>query len=155
MPVEFFLATRHEHYEAAKHLFREYAAHIRVDLCFQNFEKELEEITGQYGSPTGGIILCKSGNEITGCAGIRRIDKETGELKRMYIKLAHHGKGWGKQLLERSLQLAKQLKYSKVRLDTLPSMEAAHTLYKQAGFVETPAYYHNPNAGVIFMEKTL
>ena len=153
--IQFLLARTKEDYEIAKNLFREYAAHIRTDLCFQGFEKELQEISLQYGPPKGAIILCKKENEIIGCAGIRKINLETAELKRMYIKPIFHGKGWGKELLERSLYLAKELGYSKIRLDTLPFMKAAQTLYRQQGFYEVTPYYSNPVNGVLYMEKIL
>jgi putative acetyltransferase len=152
---EFFRATLPEDYTMARQLFREYATAIGIDFCFQNFEKELEEIAQQYGPPTGGLILCGFENEVAGCAGIRGIDNETAELKRMYIKPAWQGKGWGKQLLDASLQLAKHLHYSKIRLDTFPSMKAARALYLSAGFTEISPYYRNPNEEVIFMEKIL
>ncbi len=153
--IRFESAKTTEDYETAKNLFREYAAYIKTDLCFQDFEKELLEISSQYGPPTGGIILCKAGNEIIGCAGIRKLNNETAELKRMYLQPAYHGKGWGRQLLGQALLLAKTMGYKKVRLDTLPSMQTAQVLYRQAGFYEVAPYYINPNSGVIYMEKLL
>jgi len=45
--------------------------------------------------------------------------------------------------------------YSTMRLDTLDSMLPAIGLYKKNGFYEIPAYYHNPNEGVVYMEKCL
>lgn len=153
--IQFFMAETPADYDVARQLFREYAVHIKIDLCFQGFEKELEEIAVQYAPPSGGIILCRVGNDIAGCAGIRRITENMAELKRMFIRPAWHGKGFGRQLLDRSLQLAKQLHYPAIRLDTLPSMKSALGLYRAAGFEEIAPYYHNPNAGVIFMEKKL
>ena len=45
--------------------------------------------------------------------------------------------------------------YVAMRLDTLPTMVAAQTLYRRLGFEITPAYYDSPVAGTIFMRKAL
>ncbi len=153
--IKYILADSPVHYEHARRLFREYADHIEVDLCFQGFEKELTELEKQYGPPEGGILLVRSGEEFVGCAGIRKISERTAELKRMYLQPSLQGKGLGRELLSRSMQLAKQLGYTSVRLDTLQRMKAALKLYRETGFEEIEPYYHNPNGEVVYMEKAL
>jgi putative acetyltransferase len=155
MPVEFIRAASAADYQAAASLFREYAAWLGIDLSFQDFENELLELRDQYGPPNGGIILCRSGDAYIGCAGVREWEGEEAELKRMYLQPQQQGKGFGKRLLTETLELARELGYKSIRLDTLDKLEAALQLYRQQGFTETPPYYHNPNAGVIFMQLTL
>ena len=155
MPVEFIRAITADHYAAAASLFREYAAWLGIDLSFQQFDAELNELTTQYGGAKGGVILCKSNEEFFGCAGVRELDGDEAELKRMYIRTANQGKGYGQQLLDASLELARGLGYNSIRLDTLDTLTAALQLYLRNGFVETPPYYHNPNTGVVFLQKQL
>jgi putative acetyltransferase len=155
MSLELIVISQPGQYDTARLMFREYADSITTDLCFQSFQEELQQIETQYGLPTGGIILLKFNDEWIGCAGIRRINEHTAELKRMYIRPPYQGKGLGHELLNASLQLAKSLHYSKLRLDTLETMKVAQHLYKHAGFEETEPYYRNPNDGVLFMEKAL
>ena len=45
--------------------------------------------------------------------------------------------------------------YRTMRLDTVPSMMAARSLYRSMGFVEIEPYRYNPIPGAIFMELKL
>jgi len=72
----FIHATKNTEYAAAKELFIEYAKTLDFDLCFQNFEDELNELNIMYNEPDGGLILIKESltGEYIGCAGIRKIE---------------------------------------------------------------------------------
>ena len=152
---EYIYVTRKQAYETAASLFNEYAGWLNIDLCFQHFSEELQQLATMYAPPSGGIILAKMDNEFVGCVGIRKIDTGIAELKRMYVKPAFHHKGIGKTLLEKALFLAKEFNYEKIRLDTLSNMIPAITLYKKYGFYEIPAYYYNPEKTVVYFEKKL
>jgi len=155
IPFSFVLASTDSAFGAAKNLFLEYAAALGIDLCFQNFNRELEEITIQYNQPVGGLILLTTGPEYIGCVGIRRLENQVAELKRMYIKPQFRKLGLGKILLDRAMDLAKDLGYHKIRLDTLVSLTAAVHLYEKAGFKRIEAYYTNPGQEVLYYEKDI
>jgi GNAT superfamily N-acetyltransferase len=152
---EYILATSDEEYRLAAQLFSEYAVAINIDLAFQHFDEELSTIREMYGSPEGGIILCKTNNGYAGCVGIRKIDAATAELKRMYVKPAFQNRKIGKELLRQAIMLAKKCNYKTIRLDTLNYMLPAIHLYTQHGFYEIPAYYFNPNTTAVFFEMKL
>ena len=153
--MEFIRAISDDHYDVATALFKEYALAIGIDLSFQQFEMELAGIRTMYSPPQGGIILCRNEGGYNGCVAVRKIDEDTGELKRMFVKPAFQGLGIGRKLLEEALVLAAECNYSFLRLDTLAPMESAIHLYVEKGFYEIPAYYHNPNSTAIFFEKKL
>ncbi len=153
--MQFYLAKTDDDYTQARVLFEEYADTININLDFQHFDEELDGLKKMYASPDGGIILVKEESEIIACVAIRKISESVGELKRMYTKPSHQNKGIGKVLLEKALQLAKDCNYSVVKLDTLNYMQPAIHLYQQAGFYETPPYYHNPVETAIYFEKVL
>lgn len=151
--INYVRANTAEEYKYAALLFKAYAAWLNIDLGFQHFDKELKEIKTMYGKPGGGIILCKTNDEYVGCVGIRRVNSNTAELKRMFIKQDWQKQGIGKILLEKAVELARELNYTTIRLDTLNYMTPAIKLYKGCGFYEIPAYYHNPNATAVYLEK--
>ncbi len=153
--VNYFIARNEKDFETGRALFREYAQSLSVDLRFQNFSNELESIAEQYNLPSGGLYLAFFDGLPAGCAGVRKFDDETAELKRMFVKDEYRGHKIGVKLLQLAIGLAKQLGYSKLRLDTLEDMAKAQQLYRSFGFYEIPAYRFNPLSGTIYMEKEL
>lgn len=153
--MEIFAAKTTADYDTGKRLFLEYAESLGFSICFQNFEQELVDIQTQYGTPHGVLLLVQNDQETVGCAGVRRWDGDIAELKRMYLRPSARGQGTGRRLLDSALEHARQLGYRNIRLDTLPSMEAAIALYRATGFEEIPAYRDNPFPDTLYLEKKL
>lgn len=149
------IAESEAHFEDGKRLFREYASSLPIDLAFQRFEEELDTVHQQYGPPSGALVLAYAGVRAVGCAGVRSKGQGIAELKRMYVQPAFRGHQLGRLLLERSVSMARDLGYERLRLDTLASMTGARRLYESFGFEIIPAYYPNPHADAIYMERTL
>jgi carbonic anhydrase len=141
--------------DAARALFREYAAWLQEDLCFQGFTEELATLPGKYAPPDGRLFLaCRDGMPI-GCVALRRFDGETGEVKRLYVQPDHRGHRLGHALADAVIQAARAIGYRRLVLDTLERMSAARSLYAAAGFREIPSYYETPLAGTRFMALPL
>ncbi len=130
-----------------RELFREYQAGLGIDLCFQDFERELATLPGRYALPAGAIFLAFHNREAIGCVAIRPRLASEAELKRLYVRPNHQRRGVGKQLFEAAMTKAKAIGYSSVVLDTLQNMRAAKSLYVAHGFKPIPAYYNNPEQG--------
>jgi carbonic anhydrase len=152
---DFILVKTEEEYKAAAKLFAEYAAWLAVDLDFQHFDEELQNLQQVYNAADGGIILCKTDKEFIASVAIRKISTEIAELKRMYVQPAYQHKGIGQQLLEKAFVLAENCNYQYIRLDTLSHMLPAINLYQKNGFCKIPAYYHNPISGAVYFERKL
>jgi hypothetical protein len=60
-----------EQIDQARHLFKEYADWLQIDLCFQNFEKELAELPGDYVPPGGRLLLAYDNAQLAGCVALR------------------------------------------------------------------------------------
>ncbi|HWB25392.1 MAG TPA: GNAT family N-acetyltransferase [Chitinophagaceae bacterium] len=139
----------------AEALFKEYAASLDIDLSFQGFANELATIRQQYYKPHGALLLCYIDNTAVACTAIRKFDEDIAELKRMFVQPAARGHKIAQKMLALALDTAKNLGYTAIRLDTLPTMQQAQCLYVAQGFYEIPAYRYNPVEGTIFMEKKL
>ncbi len=142
-------------YAAARELFCEYAAALGVDLCFQGFGAELQQLPVMYGPPDGYLLLASANVARVGCIGVRRFDAHSCELKRLYVRAAARGTGLGRSLVATALERARLLGYRRTLLDTLPLMAAARRLYESFGFAPCDAYYHNPITGVVYMALDL
>ena len=153
--MNIYRAQNPSEFETGKQLFLEYAESLGFDICFQNFEQELIDIQVQYGTPNGCLLLVQMDDRAVGCAGVRRWEGDIAELKRMYIRPSARGVGAGRQLLQTAIDSAQQLGYRNIRLDTLPTMQAAIALYREFGFHDIPAYRDNPFEGTIYLEKQL
>lgn len=154
--LEFIRAESREQVESARELFEEYAAALGLDLCFQNFERELAELPGRYAPPCGRLLLALHEGEIAGCVGLRKIGEGTCEMKRLYVRPSFRGLGIGRFLASKIIEEALALDYARMRLDTLPAqMDEAIKMYRLFGFREIEPYYHNPVKDALFMELTL
>lgn len=136
-------------------LFLEYGESLGFDLCFQDFDTELEELPGEYASPRGRILLAEEESEIAGCVALRDLGGVLCEMKRLYVRPGFRGRGTGRALAEEIVRIAKHEGYEKMRLDTLASMKTAIALYKSMGFGEIEPYRFNPICGAVYLELNL
>lgn len=154
--MKFIQAETAEEIAQARELFKEYAAGLGINLCFQNFDRELAELPGAYAPPDGRLFLALHEGRLAGCVGVRRLDNKTCEMKRLYVRPSFRGLGMGRALALKIIEEARALGYWRMRLDTLPlQMAEAIKMYRSLGFREIEPYYHNPVEGALFMELSL
>jgi ribosomal protein S18 acetylase RimI-like enzyme len=146
---------RPEHVPVVRRLFEEYAGSLGVDLGFQDFERELAELPGEYLPPAGRLLLALSEDEAAGCVALRPFEPDVCEMKRLYVRPAHRGSGLGRRLAEAIVEAGRDAGYARMRLDTLPTMTAARDLYRSLGFAEIQAYRPNPIHGTTYFELGL
>jgi ribosomal protein S18 acetylase RimI-like enzyme len=157
--VQIRLAEGAADFDAAREIFREYAAGLGVDLCFQNFEAELDGLPGDYAAPAGALLLATVDDQLAGCVALRPLAdvdySNACEMKRLYVRRAFRRFGLGRMLAQALIDRATAAGYSTMLLDTLDDMEAARELYTALGFVEIPPYYYNPIPGAHYLRVDL
>jgi len=142
--------------DAARQLFREYVDSLNFALDFQDFEREMENLPGPYAPPDGTILLAQANDEPAGVVAVQPLDEDgVCEMKRLYVRPEHRNEGVGRRLAEAILDVARDLGYNVMRLDTVASMAAARSLYRSLGFEERSPYYDNPLDDAVYMERSL
>src|SRR5579863_3713291 len=140
----------------ARELFLEYAQSLGFSLCFQNFDKELAELPGEYAPPAGRLLLAEFEGQLAACVALHELDSGICEMKRLYLRPQFRGHGLGRVLAERIIAEARQIGYERMRLDTVePVMKDAVAMYRKLGFMEIAPYRPNPNPGALYMELRL
>jgi putative acetyltransferase len=139
----------------AKILFKEYAAALDFGLDFQNFGEELADLPGGYAQPEGCLLLALHREQVAGCVALRKIGEDICGMKRLFVRPSFRDLGIGKALAQTVIQEAIKKGYSRMRLDTVPSMKEARGLYKKLGFEPIPPYCRNPIPGAVFLELKL
>ena len=154
-PMTIKSAATEKEIEAVRRLFREYEAFLGVDLGFQNFDAEFAGLPGKYARPNGDLLIGLTGNRTLGCVAVRRLDDNICEMKRLYVRPEARGTGLGRRLAREIIDIARELGYLLMRLDTLDRLTQAMGLYETLGFRRTAPYYENPLQGVVYWELSL
>ncbi len=154
--MEIVQADTTEDIERVRELFEEYVAWLGINLCFQNYDKELAELPGEYAPPNGRLLLAVVDGLIVGCVALRNLGNGVCEMKRLFVRPGFRGQRLGWELVESIIEEAREIGYERIRLDTLPGkMDQAIAMYHSLGFREIAPYYNNPVVGAAFMELVL
>lgn len=148
-------ANSGEQIKIARNLFLEYAKELNVDLCFQNFAAELENLPGKYAPPDGSLLLAMQDQQAVGCVALRRWSATDAEMKRLYIQPSYRQLGLGRELTRCIVERGRELGYRRVVLDTLDSMQGAQALYRSLGFASIEPYYDNPLPDALYFARDL
>ena len=124
-------------------------------LTIQNFDHEIEDLGYKYGRPEGRLYIVLDGGMAVGCIGLRKMDDDRCEMKRLYVRPEYRRHGIAAKLCAMIIEDAEEIGYKEMYLDTLPGLEAAIKLYEDIGFEITGPYNDSPLDTTIFMKKVL
>jgi putative acetyltransferase len=100
-------------------------------------DADIKDIESSYFSRGGTFFVLEAENgSIIGAYGLYPVDKQTCELRKMYLHKAYRGKGLGKFLLDDALSKARRLGFKRMILETASVLKEAIALYKSYGFVQ-------------------
>lgn len=140
--------------EDVRRLFREYAASLDFSLCFQDFDRELDQLPGFYGGPGGEVWLAWLDGKAVGVIGVKPLPAPGDcEMKRLYVAPAARRFQLGRRLAQTAVDFARDAGYRSMKLDTINNEKFAPAiaLYRSMGFVPCDDYNGNPVPGVIFL----
>ncbi|RKS53572.1 acetyltransferase (GNAT) family protein [Gillisia mitskevichiae] len=107
-------------------------------------------------APGGIIFFVKENEDIIGTVALMKMEDDIFELTKMAITPAAQGKKIGQQLMEHTINFAKQKKWEKLIIYSNRKLENAIYIYKKYGFIEIPIEENNPySRGDIKMELNL
>jgi GNAT superfamily N-acetyltransferase len=122
-----------------------------VGVLARDNRAEFEE---RYFANGSGVWLAIVGAQTVGCVALRKLaaPENCAEIKRMYVRSAHRGKGIAELLLAALEDYAVKSGYEWLYLDTTDSMIAAARFYERNSYCHCARYNDNPQA-TIFMRK--
>ncbi len=144
----------------AKILLTEYGDYMYNELNLSDgktsFYRSLNNFPGkEYDRPNGAFLIAYANNIPSGCVGLRRFDKDSCEMKRLYVNAKFRGLDIGGKLCEAIIKLAKEYGNKRMMLDTNKEMNAAIELYKKFSFIEIPPYCINENPNPVYLGREL
>ena len=160
--MELEIKEGYEYKKELKELFNEYAeVVIEGDKTFeeylkqQHFDQEVDHLEEKYGRPDGRIYVAFYDNKVAGCIGLKKIDNERCEMKRLYVRQEFRGKHIGNSLVKKIIDDAKEVGYNSILLDTFSFLESAIKMYKKMGFFEIEQYNDSPMKDAIYLKLDL
>lgn len=153
----------YNHTEEVSQLFTEYTdmliendSSFQKYLDIQNYSEEMEHLESKYGLPEGRLYLVYCDEELAGCIGLRKIDNQNCEMKRLYVRPKFRGRKIGNLLVEKIIDDAKKIGYSHMLLDTLPFLKVQYICIKNmVSFYEIDSYNDSPMDTSIYMKLDL
>jgi putative acetyltransferase len=97
-------------------------------------DSDLDNIQQTYFANNGYFGVIEVNGKIIATIGIYKISDSDCELRKMYCTAEFRGKGIGKMLLEHGFNVAKELGYTRMTLETATPLKEAIALYKKYGF---------------------
>ncbi|MBC1218455.1 GNAT family N-acetyltransferase [Nostoc sp. UCD121] len=147
-----------EYFNETKLIFsHQFGINLDANTFFEQYMTQLHEFI----PPSGRLFLAQYETQIVGCACLRKIGENIGEIKRMYVRPEFRRKGIGRTLLETIINEASNIGYSKIRLDSAPFAKQAQALYRVFGFRDIEPYLEKTEipleyrANWVFMELVL
>lgn len=160
--MELEIVPAYDRKEDIAQLFTEYTNMlVKMNPTFgkyldkQNYNKELANLEEKYGAPAGRLYVAYVDGVPAGCVGLRRLNDENCELKRMYVRPEYRDRHLGSALMHKVIGDAGEIGYAHMMLDTLPVLERAIEMYRRYGFYEIESYNGSPMDGLLYLKLDL
>ncbi|HEV3264335.1 MAG TPA: GNAT family N-acetyltransferase [Acidimicrobiales bacterium] len=107
----------------------------------------------EFDPPTGAFVVLIDGDQTVAGGGIRRLEHDTCEVKRMWTSPEYRRRGLATTVLAALEDAARQLGYTRVQLETGPSQPEAIAMYGHLGYRMIPPF--GPYSEAVAFERDL
>lgn len=133
-----YLQWFHENYH------KEYGITFDLDPVLSTWMLHLSD----YYPPFGRMYIARYESKVVGIGGLKQNAEGMGEIKKMFVRPEHRGKGFGGAILDQLIADARAIGYSQVLLDSPKLSTAAHKLYQSRGFQLIAPYPGSEGAAI-------
>jgi GNAT superfamily N-acetyltransferase len=140
---------------AAKALFAEY-----MDLVAERAGRALDDAEHIFATPevfsgpgAAWLVIYDDGRAVA-CGGLRPLDPDTGEIKRMFVTAAARRRGHARRLLGELEAIARDAGQSRIRLLTTELLPEALELYRRSGYTVLSSHMEDGHRD-FWLEKPL
>lgn len=110
----------------------------------------------EMAAPDTTVFIARENGAAVGCGALRRHDNRIGEVKRMYTRPSHQGRGIGGRILAEIEDLARREGLTRLVLETGDRHPAAWRVYERSGFTRCGVVLDYPESQYsVFYEKKL
>ncbi len=100
--------------------------------------------------PGGSFVVLYVKDEPVACGGLKRLDDDAAEIKRLFVRPNVRRLGLGRRVIDDLERIARDRGYRVVRLDTGAGQPQAVRLFEAAGYTRIGDYNGNPFASFWF-----
>jgi GNAT superfamily N-acetyltransferase len=151
------IEVRHEAPDgpAARTLFDEYMALVRerTHAGFQPVEHIFATPEAFSGAGSAWLVVYDDGEPVA-CGGLRALDADTGEIKRMFVTAKARRRGHARRLLVALEAIARDARQTRIRLLTTELLPEAIELYRRTGYTVVSSHVEDGHQDY-WMEKAL
>lgn len=101
------------------------------------YDKSTDALYESFRVDKSAYFVAVENNEVIGGVGLfptEGLPEDTVELVKMYLSAPQRGKGLGKMLMKKCIDLAGSLGYKNIYLESMPELAAAVSAYEKLGF---------------------
>ena len=110
----------------------------------------------QMAGPETSVFIARDQGTAVACGALKRHEGGVGEVKRMYTRPTHQGRGIGGRILDLIERLATEERLTRLVLETGDRHPAAWRVYERAGFSRCGPVLDYPDTPYsVFYEKAL
>lgn len=107
---------------------------------YGDFDVLADATTAEFDAPDGAFVVLLLDGETVAGGGLRRLGAHCAEVKRMWTAPLHRRQGLARTVLVALEDVARELSYTRIRLETGPAQPEAVALYLSLGYQQIPVY---------------